>query len=344
MATMKDVADLAGVSRSTVSIVINGLQQERKIPEETCQRVYDAMRKLNYQTNIMAKRLRGDCKNTPLIALFWPDGFRNNYISRYIQGFQAYMRRQHFMCELVVRFFYEGNLQDEFRDILRGNYSAVIFAATTLADIDFLEHATLNIPVVLLNRQSSVYNTLSVNYESMAELCITHLISKNIQEIAVFTVDDVHLSSSIRTKNILSSARQHGISIAPENILVAQSSEIESSIPVAQEYLARGNFPRAIYCDNDYLAIAFMYACTRAGIRIPQDIEVISIGMLPQDFTAYYTPSLTTVVMPMEDMAAESLKIISNAIEKNLRSPEHRVFQGKLICRESSPACVAASG
>lgn len=338
MATMKDVADLAGVSRSTVSIVINGLQQERKIPEETCQRVYDAMRELNYQQNIMAKRLRGNSKSRPLIALYWPSGFRNNYMSRYIQGFQAFIHQQHFSCELVIRAFKEGSLCDEIYDILHGNYSAVIFAATSLVDIEFLEQMHPTIPVVLINRKSSVYNTVSADYKSMAERCIQHFAAKDIHEIAILTTDDIHLSSSIRTKALMHYANQYGISVSQKDILISPSAEIECSIPVVSEYLSKGDYPKAIYCDSDYLAMAFTCTCVRMGIRIPQDIEVIAIGILPPDIMEYVNPTITTALLPIEKMAAESFKIIANAISDNSRPLEHHIFQGEFICRESSPA------
>lgn len=337
MATMKDVAELAGVSRSTVSIVINGLQQERKIPEETCRRVYEAMRILNYQPNIMAKRLRGNGKSKPLIALYWPTDFRNNYMSRYIQGFQTFIQQEQYACELVVRSFGEGALCDELDDILHGNYSAAIFVATSQADMDLLEQIHPNIPVVLLNRKSSIYNTVSADYESMAETCVLHFASKCISEIAVLTTNDVHLSSLLRTKTLIRYAKLHNIAISPENILIAPSAEISSAIPIAMEYLSRHRFPKAIYCDSDYLAIGFSYACARLGIRIPEDIEIIAIGMLSPDFTEYSTPSITTDLIPIEEMAAESVRIAVNAIENGSRALVHRIYPGKFLYRESSP-------
>lgn len=337
MATMNDVAKLAGVSRSTVSIVINGLQQERKIPEETCQRVYEAMRVLNYQPNIMAKRLRGNSKSKPLIALYWPTGFRNNYMSRYIQGFQSFIQREQYDCELVVRAFNEGTLRSEIDDILHSNYSAAIFVATSQDDMDVLDQVHPNIPVVLMNRKSSIYNTVSADYEAMAESCVLHLVSRNISEIAVLTTDEVHLSSTLRTETFLQHAAQHGITIAQEDIL-ASPAEISGAIEVTQQYLSGHHTARAIYCDSDYLALGLSYTCAHMGIRIPEDIEIIAIGMLSPDFTEYSNPSITIDLIPVEEMAAESVRIVVNAIETKSRDIVHRTYPGIFLCRESSPA------
>ena len=76
MATIKDVAKKAGVSVSTVSIVINGKSKERSIPEATQEKVAKAMAELGYQPNQTARRLRTKDEQRPVIAFYWPLDFR----------------------------------------------------------------------------------------------------------------------------------------------------------------------------------------------------------------------------------------------------------------------------
>ena len=86
MATIKDVAKQAGVSVTTVSIIINGKAEERKISAATQQRVAEAMRDLGYQPNLSARRLRSQENERPVIAFFWRDGFAwtTNYTSIFL--------------------------------------------------------------------------------------------------------------------------------------------------------------------------------------------------------------------------------------------------------------------
>ena len=72
MATIKDVAKLSGVSVTTVSIIINGKAEERKISDSTCRKVLEAKRELGYQTNLSARRLRYQESKNPVIAFFRP--------------------------------------------------------------------------------------------------------------------------------------------------------------------------------------------------------------------------------------------------------------------------------
>ena len=83
MASIKDVAAKAQVSISTVSIIINGKSKERKISKETQEKVLNAMKELNYQPNLSAKKLRlADTKKT--IALFWTTDFRGVMLARFL--------------------------------------------------------------------------------------------------------------------------------------------------------------------------------------------------------------------------------------------------------------------
>ena len=81
MATIKDVAKAAGVSVTTVSIIINGKAEERKISEATRDRVLETMRELGYQPNLSARRLRNQDSKKPVIAFFWPIDYRTTILT-----------------------------------------------------------------------------------------------------------------------------------------------------------------------------------------------------------------------------------------------------------------------
>ena len=88
MATIKDVAKQAGVSVTTVSIIINGKSEERKISTATQQRVAEAMRDLGYQPNLSARRLRSQENERPVIAFFWPLDYRVSILASFLNFIQ----------------------------------------------------------------------------------------------------------------------------------------------------------------------------------------------------------------------------------------------------------------
>ena len=110
MPTIKDVAALAGVSFSTVSIIINGKSAERKISLQTQKKVLDAMKELNYKPNISAKKLRNH-RPTITIALFWTTDFRSSMLARFMKGLQDEIKdiQANGDCVEIVIYPYETN-------------------------------------------------------------------------------------------------------------------------------------------------------------------------------------------------------------------------------------------
>ena len=88
MATIKDVAALAGVSLSTVSIVANGRAKQRNISQVTQERVLDAMREVGYRPSVAARKLRGG-KERRQLTVFWADDFREIMLARFLKGLHA---------------------------------------------------------------------------------------------------------------------------------------------------------------------------------------------------------------------------------------------------------------
>ena len=94
MSSIKDVAALAGVSLSTVSIVVNGKAKERKISEATQQRVLEAMQELSYIPNVSAKILRKGDTQKYVVALFWNFDFRGIMMHRFLFGLQKRIQEE----------------------------------------------------------------------------------------------------------------------------------------------------------------------------------------------------------------------------------------------------------
>lgn len=114
MATIKDVAALAGVSISIVSIVLNGKAEERKVPPKTYKKVLDAINTLKYEPNMTAHRLRNSESSKPTIALYWPLDYRTTYLSIILMGIKNEMRKLNYDCDIVVCTYENDKLNNEF--------------------------------------------------------------------------------------------------------------------------------------------------------------------------------------------------------------------------------------
>lgn len=94
MPTIKDVAAAAGVSPTTVSLVMNGRGEQHRIPPETIIRIQNAMRELGYQPNLSARRLRTSAERRPVVAFFWPLDYRANMLGYFLSLIQKALREK----------------------------------------------------------------------------------------------------------------------------------------------------------------------------------------------------------------------------------------------------------
>ncbi|MCD7840682.1 MAG: LacI family transcriptional regulator, partial [Erysipelotrichaceae bacterium] len=157
MSSIKDVAKEANVSISTVSIVINGKAKERKISEETQDKVLKAMEKLNYQPNLSAKRLRAsDSRKT--IALFWTTDFRGIMLSRFLTGLQNEITKSQYNYDIIIYPYKNDQLNKEDTLTKISNFHGAIIANASNKDIDFLKKLKPMVPIVLYNREVEEYS------------------------------------------------------------------------------------------------------------------------------------------------------------------------------------------
>lgn len=137
MATIKDVAKQAGVSVTTVSIIINGKAEERKISAATQQRVAEAMRDLGYQPNLSARRLRSQENERPVIAFFWPLDYRVSILASFLNFIQIEIAESGFDCEMMIQTYENDKLEQYGTTFLKNGYSGAIIGACSARLLDW---------------------------------------------------------------------------------------------------------------------------------------------------------------------------------------------------------------
>lgn len=337
MATIKDVAKAAGISVSTVSIVINGKSRERSIPETTQEKVFKAMHDLGYQPNVNARKLRSGEKESPVIAFFWPLDFRLSILAAFLNAFSREIERSGFDCELVVQTYEVGNLAKYDKHIIGNKYQGVIIGACTGEDIRHLEMIRPQIPVVLINRDSDSFSTVGISNQAVGELAASQFRKKGFEEAAIFHSSHIYMASSMRVEAFLSSCEKYGIRIAQEHIYTGNST-LDGGYHMAESFCGKQNRPKAIFCDSDAIAIGALKAFNENRIRIPEEAAVLSMDVTSSDISRYCFPSLSVVEMPSNDIGKNVISLLREKLESGSSEPEHIILRPALILRESFPA------
>ncbi len=330
MASMKDVAERAGVSISTVSRVIS-----RKIPVDasTEQRVRTAIDELNYRPNLLAAGLRS--KSGRSIGLIVPrisDPFFSSLIDHVDR---AVIDRGYNL--LLFNTHSDPDFEQQIIDNLVSRHvDGIIFAMASDESWAIEMLAGVDVPIVMLDRIADTDKLLSLRLdnEGAGALAAEHLASLGHHRVACVTGPlKVHLCID-RLNGFLAALNKRGILMEKECIFEGDFSY--SAGILAAERLAMIQ-PRitAIWAQNDLMAAGVLKGVIARGRRVPEDVSIIGMDdlLLPQ----MLQPSLSTIIQPVQQMAEKAVEMIMDVIKK-IPTERHIVLEPTLAARESTAA------
>ena len=335
MPTVKDVAELAGVSPSTVSIVVNGKQNERKISKETQERVHKAILQLNYQPNVSAKKLRNNADTEYMIAVYWASDSRTVSVARLIKGIQETMDIHHYPVNIIIC-PYKNDFLCEEKGLQTNNlFHAAIIANTSAKDMEFLEGFTPNIPTVLYNRYSEKYNTVTINSLDLEEKIVNAISARKPKRVGAMLMENPYLGIKIRRDCFFKACAEQHIDMVPENIVYSSADTVAAGMKAIEELLTHDALPDVLYCESDGMAHGALRALQQHHIAVPQDMGVISVCMGIPEVCEITVPALTVADIPAEQLATKSLDLIVKVLRQHITTPCHETCTTELIKRES---------
>ena len=321
MTTIKDVARKAGVSGTTVSIILNGKADERHISESTRERVLSAMAELGYQPNLSARRLRAQTKTVPTLAFYWPIDYRSNILASFLNSFQTAVKNRGIECDLLIRTYENDQIEKSIDPLIKNSYTGALIGATSQKDMETLENLNLQVPVVLINRQSEKYSTVYTDYKAVGFQAANLFRQKGYTEAAVFTSKRPYMATGLRTQAFLNACSQIGVIVDPEEIF-ATTNSISGGVQAAKAYCAASQPAKVIFCESDQMALGAIWELNRQGIRLPEDRELLCIGMMDPEMTAYSSPSLSTIQMSNQDIMEKALDLLMDIISGGQKEPQ----------------------
>lgn len=335
MATIKDVAQMAGVSVTTVSIIINGKSEERQISRQTQERVQQAIQALNYQPSFSARALRGTDAQVFTVGLYWVLDYRSAFLSRYLTGIQTAMVHSDVKMNIVICPYKPNEIHKEKSLYQTNSYNAVIIANLSGKDYRYIHRHPLPMPAVINNRPSDKYHSTFVDVNEIGQKAAQHLLERGVRHPAVISMNSDNYAMNNSASGFIEAYRKQGIEIPKENLLSIPYS-IESGFLAGEQLLSHQVPPDGIFCDSDPLAYGLLHSFNRKGIRIPEDIKVISTGLGNPNYARFSTPSLTTVDIPLEEMGQKCFAIVEKIARGESSAPFQEQLDSVLYEREST--------
>ena len=332
--TSQDVADLAGVSRTTVSFVLNRLEGV-SISEGTRERVWEAARQLNYHPNAAGRKLVSGKSNTlGLVLCQSPEQvFADAFLPRVILGVEQAAMQEKF--HVLLKPVEPGDTEGYSRLIRENHVDGIILSGPRQDDAEIVRLYAEGVPLMLLGQLPGTdLGFVDVDAVSGAEGAVTHLLESGHRRIGMITNAPLtYTSAQQRRDGYLRALRQRNIE--PEVSLVKEGNYTPASgYHAMKELLAESPPPTAVFVASDVVASGALLAAKRAGLRIPEDVAVVGFDDIPM--AEYLDPPLTTVRLPAFGLGWAAGERLVRLIRGEGLDQTGIYLDSQLIIRESS--------
>jgi LacI family transcriptional regulator len=315
--TIYEVAKLAEVAISTVSRVLNGSENVSKATKEKVEKAID---ELNFRPQVSARKLAS--KEPQMLAIAVPS-FTTPYFNEVLKGVKDEIKKM----DLDIIMYNTGSKEPEeavqnFFD--RGTADAVILLSIDVSDkVHQLIQATQT-PAVLVNAQHPSYNYFMLNDYQGGYLAGEHLVKQGFQNLGMITSVVDSRSSQQRYKGFVDALKNYKMNVDKSLFMSGDSTKHggfteESGFEAIYKFDKQGKFPDAIFCSNDTQAVGAIYALSKLGKKVPDDVAIMGYDNIK--LSKYL--ELTTIDQKMYTIGVQATKRLAEIITK----PDDELYQ-----------------
>jgi LacI family transcriptional regulator len=332
MATIKEVAQYAGVSVATVSRVVN---KSGYVSVDLQERVRHAMLELNYKPSALARSLRRQQSQTVGVLLPQLD-------QPFFSALAFAVEKRLFASDyrsLVCSSEESREKEDAYIDmLLRQRVDGVVLAPTGYSAENVHRLLDGKIPVALVDRdlpQVQVNRVLTTNFDG-AVGGIRHLVELGHRDIALVGGSTHSEAVNHRLEGAKHAMNEAGLVINPDWLVIGGVSRFEDGYSAGRQLLSfkLEHRPTAVFALADVMAIGVMHAASEAGLSLPQDLSIMGFDDVPA--AKYIIPELTTVAQPIYDMGEAAAATLIRHMQDSSLPLETIQLPTKLIVRKST--------
>lgn len=330
MATIRDVARLAGVSVSTVSYALNG---ERPISAETRARVLAAARGLGYQPNAVATSLKTGRSMT--LGLIIPDIL--NPFFTVIAWAAEDAARAHGYSLMLCNSANDAAREQEYLRLLRSRRvdGLIYMAGSSVPHGALRSLVQQGFPLVLIDEELAGIAATSIvtrNYEGAAAMG-AHLAELGHRHVGVIGGPAALRTAQVRNAGLLAGLAQYGVNVSPARMLDGDY-QTESGRVAARRLLDADPIITAIFAANDLMAIGVLREAQSRGLAVPGDLSIAGFDDIPP--ASLMAPALTTVAQPAQAMGEQAIDLLLALIRGSTAPGRQVVFGTQLRVRGST--------
>lgn len=309
MASIKDVANEAGVSVATVSRVLN---DSGYVHEDTRKTVNKAIKQLNYKPNEVARSLFK--KKSRLIGLLLPD-IRNPFFPELARGVEDEVQKHGFKL-MIGNADEDPGKETEYIEAYRQNNVIGMISATSHAERGHYDGSP--VPIVFLDRNSSEYPSVYANGTEGGRLAARELVNRGSRRITVLKGPAEMQTAQDRFNGAIDELRKYDAEV---NVISTNSFSFPDAQKWAKELFQRYPNTDGVIASNDITAAAILHEAHSLGISMPEDLQVIGFDDIP--LSSLLFPPLSTIRQPAYEMGKEAASLLLQYIHNEPVSEKH---------------------
>jgi DNA-binding LacI/PurR family transcriptional regulator len=325
--TIKQIADMAGVSIATISRVMN---HKTTVKEDTRRKILDVMEKFEF---IPSSVLLTD-HTSQTILLCVPD-LKNPFNSLVIDGIQQSACRNNYRVFILQSKETYLTIAD-YEEVLKNQSFAGIILLTSVTDTKLLETLTMSCPIVMCSEYCDIngISFVSIDDVTAARRATEYLISCGCKKIALINSSLRHSYAQHRELGYTEALKKAGLEQCTEWIVHISSINYSLAYSYAMNILSLPNRPDAIFAVSDVYAVAVIYAAKKLNLHVPRDLAVIGFDNI--EISSMVDPSITTIEQPAEQIGFQACELLIERIQCPKTEKKRIILNTELIVREST--------
>ncbi|ELK8293421.1 substrate-binding domain-containing protein [Vibrio cholerae] len=329
MATMKDIARLAGVSTSTVSHVIN---KSRFVSDEIAERVNNAAQQLNYAPSALARSLK--MNRTKTIGMLVTTS-TNPFFGEVVKGVERSCYHKGYNLILCNTEGDNQRMKASINTLLQKRVDGLLLMCSTLEGerLDVFDRYP-DIPVVVMDWGPILFASDKIQDNSLqgGYMAAKHLIECGHKEIGCITGPLIRHQAQMRYEGYKRALAEAGIAINPDWI-VESDFECEGGYQAFEKLYERGKLPSALFVSNDMMAMGVIQAASQRDLRVPDDLSLI--GYDDVHIAKFMTPALTTIHQPKYRLGKAAVDTLLYRLENPDTTAQVVQLEPTLVVRNS---------
>jgi len=324
---MRDVAQRAGVSPTTVSRVLNNTHY---IAEETKTRVLEVVQELNYFKNVHARRLATG--KSDLFGLVISD-IANPFFPEVIRGFQTAAWDRGFDTLLLNTEYSDERTISIVRKLVESDVRGVAIMTSSIDHTSTHELTSAGIGVVFSNQCSAekLVSNIGVDYSGGISEAIEHVVQLGHRRTAVIAGPERNRTAAAITRGLTAGLSRRGMKPL---IVVNSNYRVDAGASAVKEILRAPKTPTVIFCGSDLIAMGAMSSLEEAGVKIPEDISIVGIDNI--SFATLARPPLTTINVPREEIGKTAFHALERMSQLKRHQGAEYTLKTELVVRKST--------